>query len=77
MKSGNRSARIAALALGLSAGFGAPSLAQKGKVVATSAKIAELAGPANMPKRSRGHREKYGPFSVDVAAALNNLAALY
>ena len=84
MKSGNRSALMVALALGMNAGLGAPSLAQQGEVIATSAKIAELSRAGKYAEAiplAQGQLErlekKYGPFNRDVAGALNNLALLY
>jgi tetratricopeptide (TPR) repeat protein len=84
MKSGNRWALMVALALGMSAGLCAPSLAQKGEVAATSAKIAELGRAGKYAEAiplAQGQLEslekKYGPINSDVAGALNNLALLY
>jgi tetratricopeptide (TPR) repeat protein len=84
MKSGNRWALMVALALGMSAGLCAPSLAQKGEVAATSAKIAELGRAGKYAEAiplAQGQLEslekKYGSINSDVAGALNNLALLY
>jgi CHAT domain-containing protein/Tfp pilus assembly protein PilF len=84
MKSGNRWALMVALALGVSAGLCAPSLAQKGEVAATSAKIAELGRAGKYAEAiplAQGQLEslekKYGPINGDVAGAPNNLALLY
>jgi CHAT domain-containing protein/tetratricopeptide (TPR) repeat protein len=84
MKSGNQWVLTVALALGISAGPSAPSLAQKGEVVATSARIVELSRSGKYAEAiplAQGQLEslekKYGPFNSDVAGALNNLALLY
>src|ERR1700675_2849083 len=72
------------VALAMSACLGAPSSAQKGEVVALSAKIAGLSRAGKYSEAvplAQGQLEslekKYGPFNVDVAGALNNLALLY
>jgi CHAT domain-containing protein len=82
MKSGNRSVLILWLALVMSACFGAPSFA--GEVAATSAKIDQLSRAGKYSEAvplAQGQLEslekKYGPFNIDVAGALNNLALLY
>ena len=84
MKSGNQWVLMVALALGISAGPSAPSLAQKGEVAATSARIVELSRAGKYAEAiplAQGQLEslekKYGPFNSDVAGALNNLALLY
>lgn len=71
MKSGNRWVLALALALGMSAGLSTPSLAQKGEVAATGAKIAELgrAGKyAEAVPLAQGQLErllkKYGPSTA-------------
>ena len=71
MKSGNRLALVAALALATSAGFSAPSSAQKSEVAALSARIAELSRAGKyaeaIPLAQRqleSLEKKYGPFNA-------------
>jgi tetratricopeptide (TPR) repeat protein len=65
------------------AGPSARSLAQKGEVAATGARIVELSRAGKYAEAiplAQGQLEnlekKYGPFNSDVAGALNNLALL-
>ena len=80
MKSGNRRALMAGLALVMSVCLSAPSSAQKGEVAALSARIAELSRAgryAEATPLAQGQLEslekKYGPFNSDVAGALTAL----
>jgi hypothetical protein len=84
MKSGNRLALMVWLALVTSAGFSAPSSAQKNEVASLNARIAELSRAGKyseaipLAQRQLESLEKtYGPLNRDVAASLNNLALLY
>jgi CHAT domain-containing protein/Tfp pilus assembly protein PilF len=84
MKSGNRLALGACLALVISACISAPSSAQKNDAAGLSAEIAELSRAGKyaeaVPLAQRqldSQEKKYGPVHRDVAAALNNLALLY
>jgi CHAT domain-containing protein/Tfp pilus assembly protein PilF len=84
MKSGNRLALTMGLALLANACLGASCFAQKSDTAATSARIAELSRAGKysdaiaLAQRQVANLEKSsGPFSRDLAGALNNLALLY
>ena len=84
MKSTNRLALMVWLALVTSAGFSAPSSAQKNEVASLNARITELSRAGKyseaIPLAQRqleGLEKTYGPLNRDVAASLNNLALLY
>src|ERR1044072_4242072 len=82
----SRDRLISTLCLALLSGTGlpAPSLAQKGDIVALSARIQELGragkfAEATALAQAQGDslEKKYGPVHRDVGAALNNLAQAY